>query len=352
MSTKPTLRRGLLIGSTTLVATALLAAGSARQPAAQEMLELRLAVTDPALNPVTDSALKLALSEGYYEAHGLRVELVPLEGTPQAVAALNAGEVDVADISIDSMLRLRAENDVAIRGIVSATLGPPYLIAAQDSIATPADLVGRTYAIADNGSLDHTLTQHVLDALGVGRDSPEFVAIGAPGVRVRALAAGQVDATTVSYGTFLPIADTPGLHIIVQPEDFFAAAPIQSKLVATLETTIAEKPEALQRFVAALIDIARDYDTDAGPWVDAVATERTDLTRENLEATTAFLDGRWCVNGCVNLDHIQETVDFIYASADFEGVPVVTAADITDESFALKAIEELGEYEGGGIDAR
>ncbi len=351
MSTNSTLRRGLLIGSTALVATALLSAGPS-PAAAQELLELKLAVTDPALNPVTDSALKLALSEGFYERHGLKIELVLLEGTPQAVAALNSGAVDLADISIDALLRLRAENDIAIKGITSATLGPPYLIAAKTDIASPADLAGHTYAIADNGSLDHTLTQHVLEALGLDRDGPEFVAIGAPGVRVRALAAGQVDATTVSYGTYLPIANTEGLHIIVQPEDFFAAAPIQSKLVVTLESTIAEKREALQRFVTAQLDIARTYDTDATPWVDAVARLRTDLTRENLEATTRFLHGRWCVNGCVNLEDIQATIDFIYASDDFAGVPVVTAADVTDDSFALQSIQELGPYDGGGIDAR
>jgi NitT/TauT family transport system substrate-binding protein len=353
MSTNSMLTRRMLIGAAGLAfaTTALLSAGPGNsQPA--DMLELRIAVADPNVNPVTDSVLKLAASLGYYEAHGVHVTIVPLEGTPQAVAALNAGEVDLADISIDAALRLRGANDVPLRGVVSATLGPPYLIAAKDDITDVAGLVGRTFAIADNNSLDHNLTRAVLASMGVSPDGPQFVAIGAPAVRVQALAAGQVDATTVSYGTFLPIANTPGIHIIVTPEDFFAAAPVQSKFVAGLESTLEAKHDAIQRFVDALVDMSRTYSSDHTAWVAAMVTARPDLTEAQLTATADFLAGRWCVNGCINVDYIQDTVDFIYAGPDFAGVPVVAATDVTDETFVLNAIQTLGAYEGGGIDER
>src|SRR5688572_33487953 len=110
MSTRSIMRRRMLLGVTGALigAAAILAAGpGTSQPT--DMLELRLAVADPNVNPVTDSVLKLAETLGYYEAHGVRVIIVPLEGTPQAVAALNAGEVDLADISVDAALRLRGE---------------------------------------------------------------------------------------------------------------------------------------------------------------------------------------------------------------------------------------------------
>lgn len=350
MSMLPAIRRRTLMnGAAALLAVALPAAAFAQ---GGELLELRLAVADGNLNPVTDSALKLAETLGYYEKHGVKVMIVALEGTPQAVAALNSGAVDLADISIDAALRLRAENNVKLRGVVSATLGPPYLIAAKCEIASVKDLVGRTFAINDNGSLDHNLTQHVLAANGVDRAGPQFVAIGPPTARVQALAAGRVDATTVSYGSYLPVAETPGLCIIVPPEDFFEAAPVQSKYVAALESTIGEKGEAIQRFVDALIDISRDFDTTPSSWVDVVAKARDDLGAEKLTATTKFLAGRWCVNGCINVDYLQQTVDFIYETPDFADVPVLSAADVTDEAFVLKAIETLGAYNGGGIDAR
>jgi NitT/TauT family transport system substrate-binding protein len=316
------------------------------------MLELKLGVADPNVNPVTDSVLKLADSMGYYEAHGVHVTIVQLEGTPQVVAAINSGDIDVGDIAIDASLRLVGSNAVPIRGIVSSTLGPPYLIATRDDIANVAGLVGRSFAIADNGSLDHNLTRTVLTTMGVDPDGPSYVTIGAPALRVQARAAGRVDATTVSFGTYLPIAATPGLHIIVTPEEFFEAAPVQSKFVVALQSTIDAKHDALQRFVDALVDISRHYDSDPASWVTDMRTVRPDLTADQLSSTAQYLAGRWCVNGCINVDYIQQTVDFIYKGADFADVPAVSADDVTDESFVTSAIADLGAYSGGGVDAR
>ena len=349
MSAKPTRRwRSFGYAAAALLVSAFLSPAVAQS----DLLELKLAVADPNVNPVTDSVLKLADTMGYYKAHGLHVTIVTLEGTPQAVAALNSGAVDLSDISVDSTLRLRAQNNVALRGVVSMTLGPPYLIAARSDIAKVGDLVGRTYAINDNGSLDHNLTRHVLVANGVDPDGPKYVAIGAPSVRAQALAAGRVDATTVSYGSFLPIASTPGLSILVSPDDFFKASPIESKFVAALEPTIDKKREAIQRFVDALVDISRAYDTDSSKWVDAMVKAREDLKRDDLVKTVKLLDGRWCVNGCLDVGNLQNTVDFIYGSPDFKDVPVLKADDILDESFVRKAEADLGAYKGGGIDAR
>ena len=323
-------------------------AGSAL--AQDDLLELRLATAENDINPTTDSVLKFAASMGYYEKHGLKVTIVSLDGTPQAAAALNSGAVDLADIGIDAAIRLRADNDVPIRGIVAGTLGAPYLIAGKDDIASINDLPGRSFAIADNGSLDHNLTQVVLTAMGVPADELNYVAIGAPAARVQALAAGKVDATTVSYGTFLPIADTPGIKILVQPEDFSAESPGLSKFVAVLDSTIETKHEALQRFVDALVDISRHFHANPDEWVDAVAAVREDLSRDNLDKTATFLAGRWCVNGCMNAHELDKTVAFVYANPDFKDVKPVTAADIVDHTFIARTLETMGADPDPGLD--
>src|SRR5690606_3416887 len=91
-------------------AAAALATGAAAQNQYDDVLDLTLAlgVIDANFNPTTNSVLKLAETWGYYERHGLNVEIIALDGTPQAAAALNSGAVDMADISIDVALRLRA----------------------------------------------------------------------------------------------------------------------------------------------------------------------------------------------------------------------------------------------------
>lgn len=319
---------------------------------AQDLLVLKLATADTDINPTTDSVLKLADKLGFYEKHGVKIEIVQLEGTPQAVAALNSGAVDLADISIDAALRLRADNNLPLRGIVAGTLGAPYLIATREDIAKVEDLAGKSFAIADTGSLDHTYTQLVLRSMGVDADAPQYVAIGAPAARVQALAAGKVDATTVSYGTFLPIANTPGIKILVSPEDFSAATPGVSKFVATLESTASAKREAIQRFVDALVDASRTFENDPKQWVAAMTEARDDLSPENLQKTADFLADRWCVNGCMSPDAIAKTVAFTYTTPDFKDVKAISADDIVDESFTAKAIETAGAYDGKTLDQR
>lgn len=317
---------------------------------AQDMLELKLATADVDYNPTTDSVLKLAARLGLYEKHGVKVEIVPLEGTPQVVAAVNSGAVDLGDISIEAAIRLQVENDVPIKGIVAGTLGAPYLIATRNEITAVDQLIGKSFAISDTGGLDHTLTQIVLKSMNVAADAPSYVPVGAPAARVQALAAGKVDATTASYGTFLAVADTPGIHILVQPEDFSDATPGLSKFVAALDTTIANKPEALQRFVAALVETSRLYAANPDQWVSAMAEIRDDLAKPTLEKTATFLTDRWCVYGCLNAHELEKTVAFIYSNPDFKDMKAIQPEDLVDRQFIAKIIETLGPATGESVD--
>lgn len=309
---------------------------------AQDMLELRLATGEVDINPTANSILKLAARLGFYEKHGVKVEIIELDGTPQAVAALTSGAADIADIGLDAAIRLVADNGIQLKGITSGGSGASFLVAAKDDITTLDDLVGRSFAIADNGSLDHTLTLAVLAASNVPVDGPKYVPIGAPAARAQALAAGQIDATTVSYGTFLSIQDAPGIHILEDAKSFAEKAPGISKVVAALDTTVAGKHEALKRFVEALIDISRTFDADPDQWVDAVAAARDDLKKEDLAKTAATITGRWCVSGCMTADEITKSIDFIYSNADFKDVKRLTTADLIDESFTTEALAALG----------
>lgn len=336
----------------TLALSGAIAALGAAASAQEDMLELSVAlgVIDANFNTTTASVFQLADEMGYFERHGVHVTYVALDGTPAAVAALNSGAVDLADIGIDAAIRLRAENDVPVRGFITTSIGPAFLIAGRDDIQTLADLAGRSFAVADNGSLDHTLTQAVLRASGV--EEPSWVAIGAPDVRVQALAAGQVDATTVSYGTWSSIEGTAGLHVILSPDDFASDAPTMTKFVAGLESTFEEKHEAIQRFTDALLDASRALQADPGSWVEAAVAGRPDLTREALERTAQLNLTRWCVNGCMRPENVQDAIDFIYSNPEFAEVPMVAADDLVDYSFTEHSIETMGAAGGNALDAR
>ncbi|WP_273688673.1 ABC transporter substrate-binding protein [Ketogulonicigenium vulgare] len=331
---------------------ALVAAGPLAAQDANPQLNVALAVIDANFNVTNASAFRLAESMGYFERHGVDVNFITLDGTPQAVAALRSGDVDLADISIDAAIRLRAENDIPVRGVVAVSIGSAFLIAAKSDIETVADLSGRSFAIADNGSLDHTLTQAVTRGYDVDPASLNYVAIGAPDVRVHALAAGRVDATTVSFGTYSSIAGTEGIHVLVNPDDFSQRAPALSKFVAGLEPVLEEKADAVERFTAALIEVSRDMRANPEAWVDAAAAARSDLSRESLERTVQILDRRWCVNGCLGEEDLSGSIAFIYQGADFANTPVLGTQDLVDFRFTDAAIAQLGVATGDAFDAR
>lgn len=325
-----------------VAAIGVLTAGSAFGQAEMPTLKMALAVADMGFNLTPNSVFKLADDLGIYEKHGVKVEFVTLDGTPQAVAALNSGAVDIADITMDSMLRLRAENDVPVRGFLANGKGGSFLIVGKAEIESVADLAGHSFAIADNGSLDHNLTVAMLQA--TNSEAPNFVAIGAPDVRVQALAAGRIDATTVSFGTYLSIADTPGIHIIMNTDELGQFTPSPTKLISAMESTIETKADALQRFTNAVVETARLMHDNPDQWVEAAAAARDDLSRERIEAISSFLKAQWCLDACMDIGNLTNVVDYIYANPDFADVKRIPAEDILDLTFAQKANETLGAY--------
>jgi NitT/TauT family transport system substrate-binding protein len=345
-------RRSILAAATLALVGATAFTSAHAQPA--DMLELKLALgtADVNFNPTTASVYRLADTLGFYEKHGVKVEIVALDGTPQAVAALNSGAVDIADISIDAAVRLRADNDVAIKGFTSVALGNPFLIAAKTDITSVEELVGRSYAVADNGSLDYNLSRAVIDSFGVDVDGPDFVAIGAPDIRVQALAVGRVDATTVSFGTYQSIAGTEGVHVLVDADEFAKRSPGQSKFVAALEPTLEDKSEAIQRFTNALADASRTMQQDPQIWIDALTAAREDLKPEAIQSTAEINARRWCVNGCMNPESLDKSVAYAYSTADFAEVKEIPASDVYTTSFADQMMETLGKAEGNILDAR
>ena len=340
---------------TFLALTAATTAGLATAARAQDEVELTVAlgVDDANFNPTTASVFKLAETFGYYKKYGVKVTFVSLDGTPQAVAALQSGAVDAADISLDAAVRLKAANGLDLRGFVAVSTGAPFLIAAKTDITKMEDLVGRSLAIADSGSLDHALTLAVLRSFDIPVDGPNFVAIGAPLVRIQALAAGQVDATAVSFGTYSSIdGKASGIHILLPNKEFSARAPALAKFVAAREDTIATKGEAIQRFTNALIETSRDMAANQDKWIAAAIAARPDLDPEKLKATAKAIADRWCVNGCMNPAKIDASVAFVYANPDFKDIPVLDGGEFVDLSFTTKALEVLGTDKGTGMDGQ
>jgi len=88
----------------------------------------------------------------------------------------------------------------------------------------------------------------IMGARGVDKSEVNFVAVGVPNVRVQALLANQMTATTTTIGTWVTIRTQPGVKILVTPDDFWSTAPLMSNTSAATANVARDKAEELRRY--------------------------------------------------------------------------------------------------------
>ncbi|HHY50183.1 MAG TPA: ABC transporter substrate-binding protein [Alphaproteobacteria bacterium] len=296
--------------------------------------------------------MDLALEQGYFEREGVNVELVRVQQTPSALAALQAGEGEMANIGVDALLLLVAQGNSDLKAVVSPNKSLPFLIAARQEIATPADLAGRSFGVGRPGSLDHSLSMKVLGAAGLDTDTLEVVSIGQPNVRAQALAAGQIDATTMSIGVWMSMPDTSGLHVLVDQSAYYAAAPVVNKVNVVPASVLANRRDEVAAVIRALIKISRDYAADPSRWAAAMAPLTPTATEAELAELAKTFTGSWSVNGGMSRTELQYTQDWLYGTEDFAGVAAVSLDDWVDFTVVDDVLADLGIDESGDQPAR
>jgi ABC-type nitrate/sulfonate/bicarbonate transport system substrate-binding protein len=152
--------------------------------------------------------LDLAASTGRLDAAGVAVEEVPVPSSPGQFRSLLDDEIQVALTSPDNVLAYRYNPANPLGGVADVRMvaavdrgmglglyGRPGL--------TPADLPGARVGV-DVPVSGFALALYALaESLGVGRDDYEVVTLGSTPQRLRALLAGECDATMLNAGNEL-----------------------------------------------------------------------------------------------------------------------------------------------------
>jgi hypothetical protein len=159
--------------------------------------------------------LSVAGRVGRLDEHGIEVAEVAVSSSPAQFRALLAGDIHIAMTSPDNVLAYRfsptnplgATSDVSIvsavdRGMGLALYGRPDFPGAE---ALRGAVIG-----VDVPTSGFALAMYALgESLGIGRDDYRLVALGSTPQRLRALLAGECDATMLNAGNEL-IAERAG----------------------------------------------------------------------------------------------------------------------------------------------
>jgi NitT/TauT family transport system substrate-binding protein len=303
-------------------------------------------VTEPDVPLVPNSVLELAQSLGYFAREGVDVQFNRVSGTPMAIAALASGQGDMANVSLDALLKLSARGETRFRAISSPSGSMSYVIVAREEIGSLAQLPGKTFGIGQIGTLDDTLTRTVLAGRGLEQKDLNFVSVGQPQLRLKALKAGKIDATTISYGSWIALPDKSSVRILVSKEDFAHAVPAIAKVNIVSTDTLRGKRDEVRKITAALIKLSRDFARDPQSWAAAMAVVRPDLRMVQLQQLASAYAHDWCVNGCFEAPELQSAADLLTAAPAFNGLPRPQFDTWADGSVLASVLDRLGRVPG------
>ena len=303
-------------------------------------------VTDLEVPLVPNSVMELAEQEGYYDRAGVDVEFVRVQQTPLAMVALGAGEGEMANVGVEALLQAVAQGVGDVRAVMSPNKSLPFLIAGRGEIDEINDLAGKRFGIGRIGSVDHLLSMKVLAAAGLDPSTLELVALGQPQARAQALLAGQIDATTMSIGTYAAIDDDAAIATLVDVDAYYRAAPILSKVNVVRTATLEERGPEVEAVIEAITLASRDFAADPSRWVGAMRKARPDIPEADLRMLAEAFAGSWSVDGGITRPELEEAQAWLQQTEDFakiEPAPLESWADLGPVERVLAKIGPAGE---------
>jgi NitT/TauT family transport system substrate-binding protein len=149
------------------------------------------------LNVMDDAQAMLAKDAGFYEQHGLDVELQLFDSGTELVKAIVGGQLQAGVLGFTNAATW-AQKGADIKVVGGAQMGYHSILVKKGSnIKSVADLKGKKLATQQKGSTaDIVLNGVVMPQAGLKREDVNMVYVS-PAVAIQSLAAGQVDAAFV-----------------------------------------------------------------------------------------------------------------------------------------------------------
>ncbi len=199
----------------------------------------------------TQSVPWYALEKGIFQKYGLKVNLLHVQASAEAVTTLISGDAALCEAAGNAVVNAVAagQDVVMIAGIANTY---PAVLVARPEIKTAADLKGKKVGTSLTGSASDLGTRLALTTIGLDPDKDVvLVQIGEEPARYAALEAGRIDAA---------LAAPPYLHVLLkagmsQLFDFSQAnVPYAHTSILTTRAFIASNRPVVLAFMKAIIE--------------------------------------------------------------------------------------------------
>lgn len=232
----------------------------------------------------------LAQSQGYFEAAGLAVTLVPGGTAQDNLGQLAGGSADISTLSWDAAVTATAEGlpirVISGNGVISDTVDTSGVVVRADSgITSVAELAGKTIAFNSIGSGGNVPVLQSLTAAGVDPASVTQVALPYASMQ-SSLESGQVDAVFPSDSFYAQTIADPANVVIANPSREFRAG-LGITIWGATEPWLAENAETAAKFNEAMEQAIAFYSDEANQ--EAVYQVRAEVTGRPIEEVSGPL---------------------------------------------------------------
>jgi NitT/TauT family transport system substrate-binding protein len=199
--------------------------------------------------------LEVGVRRGFFEAEGIKVNLVYMKGGALAVQALLGGSVDFVGTGLDVVVSAVAAGKQA--NMIASLSSLPFfalVTAPKSDISSIAGLRGKTIGVANINTTDHLLARYLLQKNGIAADAVSFAPLG-PNL-FDGLRTGQVNAGLVQEPALTRLQDFGGTVLVNFMDrtqvDQLLGGPYQFFGLNTRPEVLAKRPETAAKLVRAL----------------------------------------------------------------------------------------------------
>jgi len=269
-------------------------------PAAEPMI---VGVSGPSINMMYAFVTRDA---GLWQKHNSDPRIVIFEAGSVLAQAMLSGEVKMSISSGPAVIAGRSQGAETI--IVAAFVNTlPYSLVSAKAITKWDQLKGKRIAISRFGSGTDTAIRLALRKFGLDPlKDVTILQMGSQPDRIRALAAGSIDATLVSPPLDLT-AKKQGYNILVNLADLGIAYPQQ--VIETTDRFIRENPQGIKNFLKGFIEGVRYAATHKDETKKLIAKYLKVADAELLEATYQSYLQVTDYSGYAKLDGVQNAMD-------------------------------------------
>ena len=247
------------------------------------------------------------------DKYGITVKFDFTSATDVSLRAVVSNADDMAvSMSLTDLVNLVKQSSTDVRLIAADTYASDYQLLGKSSIASVADLKGKTQGISAPGDASELVMHLCLNNQGFDYSSLKIVRIGGTSARVAALLAGQIDfgAAHIADASAAVAKSNGALKIISDCGKAVGNYPVTG--MVTTGAWLKANPKLAQVMVDGYIDAMRWAAGNKDQFVTFAKTWVPDANPDSLAPAWDYFKsvGFWPLNGGIDLPSVETYVGY------------------------------------------